>query len=90
MSFKCVAVLAMSRRRQGFPVMRRPPLQSGDRYGSVVVMEYDPDRHGWKCKCDCGAIIYKVASWLSPTSSCAQCYRKRGGWKGPKHKGFDL
>jgi hypothetical protein len=56
-------------------------LKPGDKFGSLVVLEYDRQKRNWKCRCDCGAIVYKAATWMSPTSSCARCYRKRGGWE---------
>lgn len=63
----------------------RPRLKPGDKFGSLVVLKHEP-RRGWKCQCDCGRIVYKASSWLTPTSSCMACYHKKRGWK--KTAGF--
>lgn len=54
---------------------------TGKRVGRLKVLRYDKKRHMWKCKCDCGNVIYAKGIWLNrkeyPLDSCG-CWKKCG------------
>lgn len=37
---------------------------SNQRFGSLTALEYDKNKSAWKCKCDCGSIVYKKSGHL--------------------------
>ena len=64
----------------------------GNRYGRLVVIDYgysDGDSYFWKCKCDCGEIIYVRAYNLinGITNSCGCIAKERIAELGRQQKG---
>ena len=45
---------------------------SNQRFGKLIVLEYDKEKSKWKCQCECGNIIYTSTSCLREgyTKSC--------------------
>ena len=45
---------------------------SGQRFGKLIVLEYDRNQSKWKCQCDCGNITYVTSDCLKSkhTKSC--------------------
>lgn len=44
----------------------------GERFGNLVVIEYDKEKKKWKCQCDCGNITY-VATKNLKTGNTVSC-----------------
>ena len=38
--------------------------ETGKVYGRFTVLEYDKEKHKWKCQCECGNIRYLLGTWL--------------------------
>lgn len=66
--------------------MARPSrIKTGDRFGRLVVGEWNKEKQGYLCTCDCGNVVYQGSGHLLCGSvlSCG-CYRKEcdvvDGW----------
>lgn len=46
----------------------------GERYGTLIVQEFDTSRNAWKCICDCGKIVYRggtaLGKYRMPNCGC--------------------
>lgn len=71
---------------------------TGQRFGALTVLEFS-DRRGsrgsrtvplWKCRCDCGEIVYKATDTLKGRSHCmcAKCAAKKATAKMRESAGF--
>lgn len=78
-----MADLAEGRKVKGRPLIRR----EGKRFNKLLVLSYvGRSARGrdsvWRCLCDCGNVINRIASSLSNKSSCPKCkspWIKHGG-----------
>lgn len=57
----------------------------GMRFGKIELLEFSVARNRWKCRCSCGAIVYKAGKDLNRRKPmCAQCCKEvhpyRGTW----------
>lgn len=61
-----------------------PKFKIGTRIGKITILGYDNKIHKYKCRCDCGNIIYRKTSHLdraikSKTMTSCGCNRKKDG-----------
>lgn len=45
----------------------------GVKRGKLTIIGYDTSKSAWKCKCDCGNIVYRPLNTLTDTTMCQEC-----------------
>ena len=59
---------------------RRTRDLTGRRFGRLTVLEYGMDASGkqkWKCRCDCGNVVYKATGHLNAGAVSCGCLKKK-------------